>query len=71
MPPLYKIETNRQDVHVCLDDKVFCMEEVRRGCEGKDDSRPHLVSGSEGRLPPINDLQRRLLPAALPRVGKS
>lgn len=31
---MYEINTDRQEVHVCLDDKVFCMEGVERGYEG-------------------------------------
>ena len=30
-----KMKTDRQEVHVCLDDKVFCMKEVERGVGGK------------------------------------
>ena len=70
--PLCKIKTDRQDVHVCLDDRVFCMGEVEGRGGGKGDSRLHLGAGSEARcLSPINDLQRRLLPAALPWGDKS
>ena len=65
------MKTDRQEVHVCLEDKVFCMEEIQRGFEGGDGSWLHQVGDSNAKVSPINDLQRRLLPAALPRGDKS
>jgi len=42
------ISTDLQEVHVCLDDKVFCMGEAERGCEGGDGSRSSFSVKLEG-----------------------
>jgi len=49
-PLLCETDTDRQEVHVCLDDRVFCMEDVERRCEGKDGGRLHLAAGSEAKV---------------------
>lgn len=41
------ISTDRQEVHVCFGDRVFCMEDVESGREREDGGRPHLVAGSK------------------------
>lgn len=45
-----KVNTDLQEVHVCFDDNVFCME-VERGCGEEDDSRPHLTMGVGVKVP--------------------
>ena len=57
--------TDRQEVHVCFGDKVFCMEEVER----EDGGRPHLVAGSKYKVavPYKRSTAPYLLPAARAR----
>ena len=41
VPLLCKVNTDRQETHVCLEDSVFCMGEAKRGCGGEDGGRRH------------------------------